>query len=500
MISFFVCQPQGFSATHRRPIPILMSETEPYKVKDIYSMSLHAQIHATLFRYDADNQPVTQLVESFHVSKDKKSYFFKLKNLQYHDGSPLEADDVKWTFERAIKSHSIGYDSFNVILGAPEFLRGQRRFISGIRVIDKTTVCFDLSKPFPKLIYSMTNIRFSIVKPHKPATNGLGEYKIINHTEKQIELSYQDMTIKTADFPVKIIYEKVSEQEAIKGFIEGKYDDLFMYNIDLQKQPELEKVGIARRVHIPRTYLIFFNAKKVTKDERNVVFNRIDRQKIVDNCYPGNVVAPGIIPPGFLGYIDNSSDIAPLKRTTKISAKSATSDGLALKSLKKLTVAIDQTIGSANCVKQRLLIDLKGIDELEIIIENTDRILKLLKQNKIDMAVAYFDALGELNSFDFFNPNLNFTFGEPGDKKIVQFINELKSIEDPILLQKTAIAAANHILEIRTALPIFHPKTLIVYSKKYLLNEWNVDSSSFISFTNFRIKGLNLNDTSMSSP
>lgn len=44
-----------------------------------------------------------ELAESWEVSADKKSFIFHLrKNATFHDGTPVTARDVKWSFERAI--------------------------------------------------------------------------------------------------------------------------------------------------------------------------------------------------------------------------------------------------------------------------------------------------------------------------------------------------------------------------------------------------------------
>ncbi|MCP1740184.1 ABC-type transport system substrate-binding protein [Bradyrhizobium japonicum] len=44
-----------------------------------------------------------ELAESWEASEDGKTYIFHLrKDATFHDGSPVTAKDVKWSFDRAI--------------------------------------------------------------------------------------------------------------------------------------------------------------------------------------------------------------------------------------------------------------------------------------------------------------------------------------------------------------------------------------------------------------
>jgi peptide/nickel transport system substrate-binding protein len=61
--------------------------------------------YSTLLRFDPQNYPkiVGDVAESWTVSKDGLSYTFKLrKGVQFHDGSPLTARDIKATYEKII--------------------------------------------------------------------------------------------------------------------------------------------------------------------------------------------------------------------------------------------------------------------------------------------------------------------------------------------------------------------------------------------------------------
>jgi len=88
--------------------------------------------------YDYDNvQP--ELAESWTVAPDRKSITFKLKpNATFWDGSPVTAEDVKWSFERAL---ALG--------GFPKVQMGAGGFVDPAQfvVVDAKALRIDLKKP-----------------------------------------------------------------------------------------------------------------------------------------------------------------------------------------------------------------------------------------------------------------------------------------------------------------------------------------------------------------
>lgn len=62
-----------------------------------------AYISASLLYLDADKNIIPYLAESYTVSDDRLVYEFKIrKDVKFHDGTPLTAQDFVWTFERAV--------------------------------------------------------------------------------------------------------------------------------------------------------------------------------------------------------------------------------------------------------------------------------------------------------------------------------------------------------------------------------------------------------------
>lgn len=101
-------------------------------------------IFAGLFRYDAALQLQPDLAESVQVSDDRRTYTIKLRpDLHWHDGYPITAEDIVFTFEKiadaAVKSP----------------LRPNFKGVA-VEQIDGATVRFTLEQPYAAFLDTLT--------------------------------------------------------------------------------------------------------------------------------------------------------------------------------------------------------------------------------------------------------------------------------------------------------------------------------------------------------
>ncbi|WP_375598277.1 ABC transporter substrate-binding protein [Devosia sp. Naph2] len=101
------------------------------------------------------------LAESWTISEDGLTYEFALnEGVTFHDGTALDAEDVKFTFDRLLAEDSVNAQK---TLYAP---------ISGVNVIDPMTVEFTLSRPDGLFLFNLGRGDAVIVAPESAENNG----------------------------------------------------------------------------------------------------------------------------------------------------------------------------------------------------------------------------------------------------------------------------------------------------------------------------------------
>ena len=134
----------------------------------------YANIFEGMTRIGASGEVLPALAESWEISDDGKVYTFKLRTgVKFHDGTDFDAEDVKFSYERAMAE-----DSTN----AQKALFAQ---IETIEVVDPSTVTITLKQPQGSFLYNMGWGDAVIVAPESAETNkdnpiGTGPFKFQN--------------------------------------------------------------------------------------------------------------------------------------------------------------------------------------------------------------------------------------------------------------------------------------------------------------------------------
>jgi peptide/nickel transport system substrate-binding protein len=127
----------------RMGIPNRVPHFDLHQSGTFFNLGTMACMFDNLIRHDPRDSGKTiipDLAHSWEISKDSKTYtFFLRKDVQFHDGAELTAEDVKATFDRIARPPS-GITIPRSILFAA---------VSEINARDKYTVEFKLSEPRP---------------------------------------------------------------------------------------------------------------------------------------------------------------------------------------------------------------------------------------------------------------------------------------------------------------------------------------------------------------
>lgn len=102
--------------------------------------SIAANIFSGLVGFNEKFEPVPELAESWEISDDGTTYTFHLqKNAKFHDGKPVTAEDVAFTFNEVVSKHHPSRGAW-----WPN--------VEEAKAVDKHTFVFQLKKPFPPLL------------------------------------------------------------------------------------------------------------------------------------------------------------------------------------------------------------------------------------------------------------------------------------------------------------------------------------------------------------
>ncbi len=248
---------------------------------------VYANVFEGLTRIGSKGEVLPALAESWTVSGDGKSYTFKLHTgVKFHDGTDFDADDVKFSLDRAR-----GADSTNA-------QKALFKAIESVDVVDPATVKITLSTPAGSFTFNMGWGDAVIVAPESAAGNksnpiGTGPFKFSKWSKgSSIELvrsdSYWGNPVALTRATIRYIPDPAA---AVSAMLAGDVDGFANFPApeslpQLRADPRFQVViGSTEGETILST-----NNKKPPFDDvrvRRAVAHAIDRQAIIDGAMFG---------------------------------------------------------------------------------------------------------------------------------------------------------------------------------------------------------------------
>lgn len=149
---------------------------DPAMVTAASSFELMAAVYETLIIFDEDGRPMPILAESWE-QPDETTYVFKLREgVTFHNGNPLTAEDVVFTFNRLMDPD------------AGSVWASQYEPVDSVEATDELTVTFNLNQSYGPFLSVLTS-GYSAILPNSPDTDfqtemiGTGAYKIVEHVQ-----------------------------------------------------------------------------------------------------------------------------------------------------------------------------------------------------------------------------------------------------------------------------------------------------------------------------
>ena len=273
-----------------------------------------AQLFASLLDFDDKWQPVSYLAKSWKISEDGLKYTFQLvENATFHDGKPITAADVAFSFETVKKNHPFGPGMFAAV--------------DRVETPSPHTAVFILSKPHPALLLALSPVLMPVIPKHVYSTGpirthpanlkpiGSGPFKFAEYKQGDYFIfeRYEKYFRPWASYLDRIIARTVKDPNASE--IAFRQGDFHYGNLNaqmrLQNIDRLKKVG--HLVVTDRGYdalgpidYLEFNLRKAPFNDirvRRAIAHAIDKDFIVQKLHMGlSVKATGPIVHSFPFY------------------------------------------------------------------------------------------------------------------------------------------------------------------------------------------------------
>lgn len=336
-LSLFACKPGNFSKRSntggegvlRYPIPNTPTTLDPGIVRDGDTLDLLQQIYEGLVGWDENNEVVGKIAESWTISDDGTLYTFKLRpGVKFHNGREVTAEDVKWSFERISNPglKSVTADAYlSDVVGFTEKVNGEAKEISGIQVVDPSTITIQVERPTPYFLGKLTYLVSAVVPKESFDANaeltdfkkaiGTGPFKLVDYRDKQLAIleaneDYWGGRPKLDRIERPVILDSTTR---LNKYMAGELDIVQIQRKDLEgiesdpqlkaqvktfPRPAIHYVGMAPGAYAP------FKDRRV----RRAFAMCIDRERIVNELMGGhNTVAYSIVPPGVKGHRDKGA-------------------------------------------------------------------------------------------------------------------------------------------------------------------------------------------------
>ena len=279
---------------------------DTHKATGLHNGGILNQVSEPLVRLTPDGKVIPWLVESWSQSKDGKTWTLHTrKNVKFTDGTPFNAEALKFNLER-FRKHSIG--------------KATLAMVTSIEVAGEHVLKLSTEAPFAPLInslgyhwivvYSPTQVQKTGDDNVHTAPVGTGPFKFVHHKRGQeVRLEANDQYWGGKPKLRAIVSKPYPDQSARMLALESGDVDL-IFHVPPQEATRLAKVSSLTVATPPsaRVIWLYLNTQKEPlKDKRvrQALYQAIDREAIIKNIFAGTAKplhSPG--PVGTFGYTE----------------------------------------------------------------------------------------------------------------------------------------------------------------------------------------------------
>ncbi|HET9299359.1 MAG TPA: ABC transporter substrate-binding protein [Candidatus Polarisedimenticolaceae bacterium] len=292
---------------------------DPLGADSVYESLPIRQVFEGLVATDAGLNIVPALAATWTISRDGRTYVLHLREgVRFHDSVPLAADDVVFTFERALRSDDPGNLArpyLSVLEGADAFAAGRTPGLAGVRALDGLTVQIQLARPYSCFLEVLAMDGLRVVPRHAFASTtaegfgrapvGTGPFRFQTWDDAHLVLArntdYWGETAWLDD--VSILFQEEGDRLDTDRLLAGEVDVAEVRDGDLERLRE-PQARVLRFQELSVAFLGLLTRTPPLDDVRirQAIACAIDRDALVADAPLLRRKAVGILPPGLPGY------------------------------------------------------------------------------------------------------------------------------------------------------------------------------------------------------
>lgn len=291
--------------TFRWPMLGEANTLNPFTYTSSWEFMILDMVYDTLTEMTPDMKYVGRLAKDWSVSEDGKVWTFELfQNATWHDGKPVTAEDVAFTYNLLAE------------IGTQTRFADYAVVIDRAEVVDKYTVKIYLKEPYAPFLYSIASSIYivpehiwknidktEIIQYKNEHPIGSGPFIFVEHKPQQ----YYKLKVNTnyhLGRPLidEIIMPIISNPDAmLLAFKKGEVD-VMTWSIPYSSIPQVEEIPDAH-LHAVTEFgarFMYFNCQRWPTSEvkfRQAVHHAINQTEVVKIVYQGHAL------PGSLGRI-----------------------------------------------------------------------------------------------------------------------------------------------------------------------------------------------------
>lgn len=305
---------------------------DPHAAPDLASTLVMTQMMESLVSLDEKGNAVPLLAEKFEKLDDVTYKFYLHKGVKFHNGEEMKASDVKFTFERAVKTGKvIDYVVRNID-------------VDGIKVLDDYTIVIPSKSPDSSFLACLSHYCAGVILSEKAVQEagekvglepvGTGPYKFVswqkgNRVEMERFDEYWGDKAKTVKLVIRTITEGTNRCiELETGGVDIACDILPIDYKRIEENPQLSLL----RLPSPTLMYLGMNVTKKPLDDirvRKAISLAIDNRAIVKIAYKGvGKPARGPIPSSIRHFDETLPELLPnIDKAKELLAEAGYPDG-----------------------------------------------------------------------------------------------------------------------------------------------------------------------------